>query len=105
VPAATWGRAVKAASPIACQFGLVVEMAFQKVARWMASPYCVVPLLNPALWKIGELTVGATFVVPSSATPLEKTKFSGMTSVGIVEVAEPAPGLVPTMVNGYVMPW
>src|SRR5579875_483278 len=70
----------------------------------MASPYCVLPLRNCAAWKIGDCTVDATFVLPSSVVPFEKVILSGNSTTGTVVVCEPAEGSVPTIWNGYVVP-
>ena len=60
--------------------------------------------MKAADWKIGEAMVDCTFVVPSSVTPFEKVKLNGIISVGIVELADPEAGFVPTIVYGYVVP-
>jgi hypothetical protein len=66
--------------------------------RKTASPNCVNPTGEENGWNNGEATVLATLLPPSSDLPLEKIKAIGMISVGIRVVADPAQGLVPTMV-------
>jgi len=64
----------------------------------------VLPLINGAFWKIGEPVVSGTLVVPSKTLPLEKVSLRGTIVTATVVVAEPFLGLVPTMLNLYVVP-
>src|SRR5260370_9137384 len=64
----------------------------------------MLPLINCAFWKIGEPVVSGTLVVPSKTLPLEKVSLRGTIVTGTVVVAEPFLGLVPTMLNLYVVP-
>src|SRR5579863_1177927 len=78
-----------------CQFGDDADTVFQKPARSMASPSCVVPLVNAASLNIGEAT--SLLAGPGTVMPLDVITLSGRISVGTVVVLEPAAGLVPTI--------
>src|SRR5262249_8296882 len=84
----------------------------QKFARWNASMYCVVPTLVPPglkvmFLKIGEFMVRATgvcvspqaFATGDRTVPLANLSRIGTITTGILVVAEPAAGFVPTIVN------
>ena len=69
------------------------------------------PGLKVVGWNSGDSAVNTladsdspyTGAVASSSVPSEKTTFSGTRIASIVVVAEPAAGLVPSMVKLYVM--
>src|ERR1700752_4087047 len=78
-----------------CQFGDDADTVRQNPARSIASPSCVVPLVNAALLNIGDAL--RLLAEPVTVTPLDVTTFSGRISVGMVVVLDPAAGLVPTI--------
>ena len=78
-----------------CQFGAEADTVLQNPARSMASPSCVVPLVNAALLNIGDAL--SLLADPVTVTPLDMTTFSGRISVGTVVVLDPAAGFVPTI--------
>src|SRR5689334_17916520 len=81
-----------------CQSGLFSLTTRKNDARCMASPNCVNPACDANGVKIGEATVLTTWVVPSRVTPFENVRLIGIISTGIEVVADPADGLVPTIV-------